>query len=81
MRVLFGRDDGAAHVSRGAGSPMAQHEWQTVPAPTQPTKGSEAMDRTTERTASRDATLTNAASARGAIMQPESARGRSRSAT
>jgi hypothetical protein len=59
MRVLFGRDDGAAHVSRGAGSPMAQHEWQTVPAPTQPTKGSEAMDRTTERTASRDATLTN----------------------
>src|SRR4029450_11346075 len=59
MKVLFGRDDGAAHVSRGAGSPMAQHEWQTVPAPTQPTKGSEGMERTTERRASRDATLTN----------------------
>jgi hypothetical protein len=59
MRVLFGHDVGAAHVSRGAGSPMAQHAWQTVPAPTQPTKGSEAMDRTTERTASRNATLTN----------------------
>jgi hypothetical protein len=59
MKVLFGHDVGAAHVSRGAGSPMAQHEWQTVPAPTQPTEGSEAMDRTTERTASRNATLTN----------------------
>jgi hypothetical protein len=58
MRVLFGYDVGAAHVSRRAGSPMAQHEWQTVPAPTQPTKGSEAKDWTTERTASRNATLT-----------------------
>jgi hypothetical protein len=57
MKVLFGYDVGAAHVSRGAASPMAQHEWQTVPV--QPTKGSEAMDRTTERTASRNATLTN----------------------
>jgi hypothetical protein len=59
MRVLFGHDVGAAHVSRDAGSPMAQHAWQTVPAPTQPTKGSDAMDRTTERSASGIATLPN----------------------
>jgi hypothetical protein len=38
MKVLFGRDGrdvGAAHIPRGGGSPMAQHVWQTVPAPTQ----------------------------------------------
>jgi hypothetical protein len=59
MNVLFGRDVGAAHVSRGAGSPMAQHAWQIARAPTQPTKGSEAMDRSTERSASGNVTLTN----------------------
>jgi hypothetical protein len=59
MKVLFGRDVGATHVFRAAGSPMAQRAWQTVATPTQPMKGSEAMGRTTERTAGRDATLTN----------------------
>jgi hypothetical protein len=59
MRVLFGYDVGAAHVSRRAGSPMAQHAWQTVPTPTQPTKGSDAMGRTGELSASSIATLPN----------------------
>ena len=59
MRVLFGHDVGAAQVSRGAGSPMAQHAWQTLPAPTQPTKGSDAIDRTAELSASSIATLPN----------------------
>jgi hypothetical protein len=59
MKVLFGRDAGAPRVSRGAGSPMAQHAWQTVPAPTQPTKGSDAIDRTAELSASSIATLRN----------------------
>jgi hypothetical protein len=38
---------------------MAQRGWQTVPAPTQPTKGSEAIDRTAELSASSIATLPN----------------------
>ena len=59
MKVLFGRDVGAAHVSRGAGSPVTQHAWQTVLASTQRTKGREARGRSIERSASGDGTLTN----------------------
>jgi hypothetical protein len=58
MKVLFGRDVGAAHVSRGPGSLMAERGWQTS-AGADSTNDSEPMGRSAERSGSGNGTLTN----------------------
>jgi hypothetical protein len=58
MKVLFGRDAGAAHDSRGAGSPMAERGCQTS-AGADSTNDSQRMGRSTERSGSGNGTLTN----------------------
>jgi hypothetical protein len=58
MKVLFGRDAGAAHVSRGPGSPIAERGWQTS-AGADSTNDSEPMGRSAERSGSGNGTLTN----------------------